>query len=73
MEEKSKNRRLIEIIIIIFVMIGTILVLSEIYQNVSEKINEKKSVSLQMENVGNVQNSREKQGSMKIKNLHLRI
>jgi hypothetical protein len=73
MEEKSKNRRLIEIIIIIFVMIGTILVLSEIYQNVSEKINEKKSVSLQMEDVGKTQISGVKQGSINIKNLHLRI
>ncbi len=46
MEQKqTKNRRLISVLILIFVVIGAILVLAEIYNNVSEKLNEKKIVS----------------------------
>ena len=47
MEKKqTKNRRLISVLILIFVLIAAILVLAEIYNNVSAKLNEKILVSL---------------------------
>ena len=43
MEKKqTQNRSLISLLILIFVVIGAILVLTEIYNNVSERLDEKK-------------------------------
>lgn len=55
MEEKSKSRRLLNFVIIVFVIIGTILVLAEMYQNVSNNLNQKKSIGVHKRDVGRIQ------------------